>query len=152
MPVDSTLCSWGLLRGQVKERRVEFTEGDTGPYGVAFTAMLGKCQRTRRMNGWPLGANTDHLVDHDKLGSFMKKNTALLKSTHIKEATRKPKCIGDAWQEGSVLPSSFRLFRRVVLIFLSIFCGRWACNCLEAYNKNSSKPLGIEIRVCRIQN
>lgn len=118
---------------------MEFT-GDTGPCGVAFTAMLGKCQE----NGWPLGANTNHLVHHDKLGSFMKKNTALLKSTHIKEATRKPKCIGDAWQEGSVLPSSFCVFRRVVLILLSIFCGCWACTAWKHTTKIVANHLALK--------
>lgn len=66
--------------------------------------MLGKMPEGWE-NGCPLGANTDYLVYRDKQDSFMKENTALLKSTHIEEATRKPKCMEETWQEGSVLPS-----------------------------------------------
>lgn len=53
----------------------------------------------------------------------MEENTALLKSIHIGDATRKPKCIGDGWQEASLLPSSFCLFPRVFLILHNLFCG-----------------------------
>lgn len=82
--------------------------------------------RWENARDWEKGANTDHLVHRGKWGSFMEENTVLLKSTHIEEATRKPKCIGDAWQEGYVLPSSFCLFQQVFLIFHNIFCGRRA--------------------------
>lgn len=135
MPVDLTLCSWGLLRGGVKERKVEFTEEDTGPCGIAFHCHSGKMPEGLG-NGCPLGANTDSLVLHDKWGSFIKENTALLKSTHIEEATRKPKerywkCLARGiW-------ASFCLFWRVFLIFHSIFLWLLGPNCLEAYNKGS---------------
>lgn len=69
---------------------MEFTEEDTGPCRVAFHCRTGKMPEGLG-NGCPLGANTDYLVLHDKWGSLMKENTALLKSTHIEEATRNPK-------------------------------------------------------------
>lgn len=48
MPTDSTVQGWGLLGGQVKERKVEFRERYWS-LQAAFPATPGKCQRAGRM-------------------------------------------------------------------------------------------------------
>lgn len=135
MPVDWTLRSWDLLRDQVKARKVEFTEWDTGPCGVAFTAMLGKCQRTGRMavpseltlTTWCIMINGAH---------SWRKTLLFLKAPILKKQPENPNVLEMPGRRDLcfLLPSvSSEGFSWYSTVF-SVAAGP---NCREAYNKNS---------------
>lgn len=135
MPVDWNLWNWGLLRGQAKERKVEFPEGDIGFCWVAFTAMLGKCQRTGRMTvpseltltTWCIMINGTHSY---------RKTLLFLKAPMLKKQPENPNVLEMTHRRYMcfLLPSaSFEGFLNIPQYFLWLL----GPNCVDAYNKNS---------------
>lgn len=130
MPVDRTLWSWGSLRGQAKERKVEFTEGDTGPCGAAFTATLGKCQGTGRMQGtlttWCIVINEAH---------SWRKTLSFWKASILEKQPENPNVLEMAGRRHlCFLLSLPKGFLNITQHFL------WppGPSCLEGYNKRSA--------------
>lgn len=82
------LWSWGLLRGQGKERKVEFRERYWSLWGC-IQGHAGKVPEGWE-NGRPLRANSEHLVPHHKWGSFLKETPFFWKAPILKKQPENP--------------------------------------------------------------